>query len=91
MKRNITVLDFPSIVAAKIISDANQGLRFKQSKKVPIATYIQNKESHLVTLTETDHGNLTFICPNCKRQNILEKQEIVVAMCKFCQPAQSPD
>lgn len=91
MKRNKFVIDFSNIVAAKIISDVNQGLRFKQIRKVPIKSYIQTTEVALIAITETDHGNLTFICPNCNRRNILAKQEIVIAMCKFCPPAESSD
>ena len=91
MPRDKSVIDFPALVAAKMIRDTKLGLRLKPSGRIKLTGYVTKKDSPLVTFTETDLGNLTFICPNCNRQNILTKQEIVIAMCKFCPPAESPD
>lgn len=91
MTRDPSVVDFPALVAAKMIRDAQLGSRLKPSAGIRLAGYVKRKDSPLVIFTETNLGNLTFICPNCNRQNILKKEEIVIAMCKFCPPAESPD
>ncbi len=91
MTRDISAADFPAIVAAKMIREAELGLHFNPRRRIDLAGYITKKDSPLVTLIETGHGNLTFVCPNCNRQNILPKQTIVVAICKFCKPSKSPD
>jgi hypothetical protein len=89
MKRDISVLDFPALIAAKIIYDAKRGKQFRSDAPPPIKYDVAMTTGQSVTVT--DYGNLTFICPNCKRRNILAKQEIVLAICKFCHPTQGPD
>jgi hypothetical protein len=91
MKRDISVLDFPTLVATKIIDDAKRGKRFRPNPPPPLRYYVEDLAGQSVIFTETDYGNLTFTCPNCKRKNILAKQEVVLAMCKFCKPLESPD
>lgn len=91
MKRDISVIDFPALIAGKIIHDAKQGKKFRSDAPPPIKYEVETTAGQLVTVTETDYSNLTFVCPNCKRKNILAKQEIVLAICKFCHPTQSSD